>query len=161
MCDTNTIHVFEAAALGVAPFKLDHVTAEGGNCEFCGTPIVFRFYLQDKNGSIFFVGSDCVMKTGDKGLMKKVEAEVKKRQKELRDKREDAKLVALKSFLADPVNIAKLSAEPHPYNWYAKQGKTRKDFIDFTMKHGGKTAKLKIAKSLLPDTKRGTTQPAV
>jgi hypothetical protein len=68
--NSNTVHIFQAAGLGVGPFKLHHVSGEGGKCQYCATPILWRFYLNGIDGSTFFVGSDCVMKTGDAGLMK-------------------------------------------------------------------------------------------
>lgn len=152
MTDTTTpmVHVFEAAGLGKGPFKLKSVTAEGGHCEFCNTAIVFRFYIKGQDTRVFFVGSDCVMKTGDVGLMRVVEAEVKKRQAELRAKRDAEKMAAIKDRLADPAVIAELSAKPHPHSWYAKQGKTMKDYIDYIMRYGGKTARVALAKTLLP-----------
>lgn len=157
----QTVHVFEAAGLGKGPFKLAHVTAEGGHCQFCATAIVFRFYIKGQDSREFFVGSDCVMKTGDVGLMRVVEAEVKKRQAELRHKRDAEKMAAIKDRLADPTVIAELSAQPHPYDYYAKQGKTRKDYIDYVMRFGGKTAKLALAKTLLPGKVKADTQPTV
>ena len=152
----ETIHVFEEAGLGKGPFKLHHVTAEGGRCEYCNTVIVFRFYIQGKDSRIFFVGSDCVMKTGDLGLIKVVEKEVKKRQAELREKRDEAKLQELKDFIKNPDNIKKLNEQPHPNAYFANQGKTQKDYLEYMIKYACKTTKLKLAKKLLPKDKQDT-----
>ncbi len=149
MENNEMIHLFEAAGLGKGPFKLHSVTAEGGHCQYCSTPIVFRFYLMGRDGSVFFVGSDCVMKTGDAGLMKVVEMEVKKRQKELREKREAAKMAAIKDSLSRQEVQDRLAAQPHPNRFFAKNGKTMKDYVAYIMRYGGKTAQLKLAKDIL------------
>ena len=147
--DSNaTIHIFEAAGLGKGPFKLLRVTAEGGHCEYCNTGIVFRFYIRGIDGKEFFVGSDCVMKTDDTGLMKVVKIEVKKREAELRKKRETEKMNLLISRLADPAVIAELSKINHPSVYYANQGKTMMDYVNFVMRVGGKTAKLQLLKQI-------------
>lgn len=147
---TQEIHVFEAAGLGKGPFHLSSVTEEGGHCQYCNTAIVFRFYIKGQDSRIFFVGSDCVMKTGDVGLMRVVEREVKKRQAELRQKREEQKMAAIRDRLTDPAVIAEFTTQPHPYAYYANQGKTKLDYINWILRFGGKTAKLDLAKIVLP-----------
>ena len=146
--NTNTVHVFEAANLGVGPFKLLHVTGEGGNCEFCGTSILWRFYITGSDGGTFFVGSDCVMKTGDAGLMRKVDAEVKKRQKEAREKRESEKIQTLKGLLADPTVQSKLGAMPHPVSYLAKKNLSLLDYCNWCMKYAGRSINLKNLKKI-------------
>ena len=141
-----SVHVFQSAGLGTGPFKLSHVTAEGGRCEFCNTSILWRFYIKDQNGGTFFVGSDCVMKTGDAGLMKVVEAEVKRRQGEARKAKEAEKMSNLRAILSDPATVAKLQGMPHPNAWYASKGRTMKDYADWIMRFGGKTAQLGLLK---------------
>ncbi len=74
-------HVFEAAGCGVAPFRVvgcreefitypDGTTQASGCCSYCGTGIRNVFIIRDANGREFKVGSDCVEKTGDAGLIK-------------------------------------------------------------------------------------------
>lgn len=142
------IHLFEAKGLGKAPFKVVRVTSECGNCEYCNTAIVYRFYLKGADNKIFFVGSDCVHKTGDVGLIHVVEAEVKKRQAEMRKMRDDAKLEEYKTLMADPVVIEKMKNLPHPTRWYASQGRTLHDYAVFAMRYAGKAAKIKFLKTL-------------
>lgn len=149
-----TIHIFEGAGLGAAPFRLTSVTHEGGHCQFCNTPIVYRFYLRGADGRTFFVGSDCVMKTGDAGLIRVVEHEVKKRMAELAKVRQQTRLTMLREHLAKPEVIEMLSSQAHPFMWLAKQGKTHKDYADWVMRWGGVTAKMKLASKLLPPVKR-------
>lgn len=65
-------HVFEAAGLGQAPFFLASYSCESNSCHFCGTYIKHNYHIQDANGKRFVVGSECVLKTGDNGLMNDV-----------------------------------------------------------------------------------------
>jgi len=152
MNNSNTVpgmvHIFETAGLGKAPFKVARVTTDCGNCEYCNTAIVYRFYLTDATGKTFFVGSDCVLKTGDAGLIRIVEAEVKKRQAEMRKMRDDAKLEEYKTLMADPAVIEKMKNLPHPTRWYASQGRTLHDYATFAMRYAGKSAKIKFLKTL-------------
>lgn len=143
----STVHIFEAASLGKGPFKVSHVTTEGGNCEYCSTLIVFRFYIKGQDSKVFFVGSDCVMKTGDAGLIKVVAAEVKKRQKELRLKREAEKLAKLKEIMSDFGNLDKLRALPSPYRW-DKNG-TLLSYVERHRQYGSKTELLKLHKLVM------------
>ena len=145
---SNALHVFESFGLGTAPFTLDHVTGEGGNCEFCGTSIVWRFYIKGVDGKTFFVGSDCVMKTGDAGLMRRVDAEVKRRQNEARKQRESAKLESLKTMLCDETVKAKLAAIPHPTTYLAKKGGTFLSYAEWMMKNAGNSGKLELLKKI-------------
>jgi len=148
------IHIFQGAGLGAAPYRLTHVTSEGGACEYCGTAIIFRFHLRGSDGRTFYVGSDCVMKTGDAGLMRVVEHEVKKRMAELRTIREKAKMEALREHLAKPEVIESLKSQAHPFMWHAKQGKSMYDYVEWTMRWGGATAKGKLHTTFLGRHKR-------
>lgn len=149
---SDTVHIFQAAGLGVGPFKLNHVSGEGGNCQYCNTSIVWRFYLNGIDGSTFYVGSDCVMKTGDAGLMKIVDAEVKRRMAEARKVREDAKLATLKESMKDASVLEKLAKLPHPNAYYARNGRTLASYATWIMKFGGKTAMLNLGKLIAKAT---------
>lgn len=142
------IHCFEEAGLGKAPFHLHHVTVGNTHCQYCGTPILYQFHIEGSDGSLFYVGSDCVQKTGDIGLIKVVDREVKKHERELRQKREEARLTALQTKLADEAIRKELASKPHPFVWQAKMGKTLLDYYEFCVKFGGKSAKLKVARQM-------------
>ena len=58
------LHPFEKAGLGKAPFHCTHVEDAPSGCQFCGTAIRYRYYINGADGSSFYVGSDCVAKTG-------------------------------------------------------------------------------------------------
>jgi hypothetical protein len=109
---TPTIHVFEAKGLGKAPFKLEGVTVGHANCQFCATGISYQYHIVGIDGSQFFVGSDCVMKTGDTGLIRKVEFQVRKLKRDQRHANEKKKIDAIKILLQE--NEAFLKNKPHP-----------------------------------------------
>jgi hypothetical protein len=80
----STTHLFERAGLGLAPFRFvrrysasyqacpgAHVQP-GAACDYCGTGIYNVFVVQSSDGREFKVGSDCVLKTGDYGLVQVV-----------------------------------------------------------------------------------------
>lgn len=106
------IHAFEKAGLGRAPFRCvglasipssslaEHnptaynnamaMLPKGlgcGTCDFCGTAIMHNFIIQGSGEADkrFVVGSDCVARTGDAGLVKQTRGE---RLKVVREKRE-------------------------------------------------------------------------
>lgn len=93
------VHVFEKAGLGRAPFRCVGVASipssslaetnptaynnalamlpKGlgcGSCSFCGTGIMHNFIISSADDRRFVVGSDCVAKTGDAGLVKQTRA---------------------------------------------------------------------------------------
>ena len=145
----STVHVFQAAGLGVGPFRLSHVTAESGKCQFCNTSIVWRFHLNGVDGSTFYVGSDCVMKSGDAGLMRTVEAEVKRRQAEARKVKENQKLELLQAKFQEPETVARLKAEKHPNRFFASKGRTMHDYASWVLRFGSKTAKMELLKKIV------------
>lgn len=88
------IHVYETAKLGKAPFKhmgvysipssslAEHnvdaynyalkMMPKGyhcGICAFCGMPLTHNHLIKSSDGNTFSVGSECVTKSGDSGLM--------------------------------------------------------------------------------------------
>jgi len=59
-----SLHPFENAGLGKAPFHCTHVVDSWSACQYCGTAIRYQFHIKGTDGAHFFVGSDCVAKTG-------------------------------------------------------------------------------------------------
>lgn len=98
------IHRFEAAGLGKAPFRflgaeerrgpikfLDEsgvmleVGAPGqpmGTCDYCGQGIAICCKIRSADGREFIVGTDCVRKTGDAGMLRGVKSAEGQRRKE-------------------------------------------------------------------------------
>lgn len=141
------VHVFEEAGLGAAPFRALRVTTEGGNCQFCNTSIVYRFYLVGADEKEFFVGSDCVLKTGDKGLIAFVELELKRRMRDMKGSLEERKIAALEAGLLDSNIRAMLSSRPHPFAYLARNGKTFLDYIEYFIKNNNTGwARMKLVK---------------
>lgn len=107
---STELHCFEKSGLGRAPFRCvgiaslpspslieQNVSAYNnamamipkgigcGSCAFCGTAIMHNFIIESADDQRFVVGSDCVAKTGDAGLVKQVRAE---RLRVVREKRD-------------------------------------------------------------------------
>src|SRR5947209_2493234 len=91
LCNMNDkIHLFEKKGLGKAPFNFigwfegkahaDEFTSSANctSCAFCFTAIKSCFRIESSDDKSFIVGSECVKKTGDAGLMKAVNQEVAK-----------------------------------------------------------------------------------
>lgn len=143
-------HIFEAAGLGLAPFRCvgcyvdkgprdlgNGLTAGApgqpmGTCDYCGTGILYCFRIVSSDGKSFVVGSDCVAKTGDAGLRKVVDAELKRQKDEATDKRIH---VAFDLFYSSEMIRAQL-------------GDSTCRYIDFCQKHAGRSGALKCAKMI-------------
>lgn len=90
----ETIHIFERAGLGKAPFRCvgsyesiykphpDAPARPGTSCDYCGTGIMSVFEIRGADGLTFKVGCECVRKTDDAGLRKVVDAIIKKARRE-------------------------------------------------------------------------------
>lgn len=82
----STIHKFELAGLGKAPYRFVGVTEHkfqacqgepvkaGASCDFCGSAIMYAANVISADGRRFKVGCDCALSIGDKGLRTKVAA---------------------------------------------------------------------------------------
>ena len=146
--NTQTIHCFEDAGLGKAPFAYAGMvdqnisygqavigniggcavtTKPGGTCDYCGTYIVNMFRVTSADGKAFKVGCECIKKTGDEGLIRKVEDAVRKMN---RNRREEKKAAALRADqqLCETAQIGLLSSKPHPNAYRASQGETLADW---------------------------------
>jgi len=97
-----TVHPFEKAGLGTAPFRcVGMMTVRPQDaweacrdtglsvccCAYCGTGIIHNFIIRGATGRQFVVGSDCVGRTGDAGLVQEIKTERKRIATELRAKR--------------------------------------------------------------------------
>lgn len=106
---SEKIHVFEIAELGKAPFRVvgaielpskslleanpaayNAVMASlpngigFGTCHYCGHDLKYNFIIKSADEKRFVVGSECVYKTGDKGMIDKVKYELRKIAREKR-----------------------------------------------------------------------------
>lgn len=83
-----TIHCFEQNGLGQAPFTYLYCVDTGrcsATCQHCGTGIRYKFFIRSADNQTFYVGSDCVMRSGDGGLINLVKREKNRMAKEKRD----------------------------------------------------------------------------
>ncbi len=149
------VHVFESAGLGKAPFtwvgyheerggkvtEINGVTvtvgAPGqplGTCAFCGTGIAICCEIVSADGKSFVVGSDCVLKTGDKGL----KVQVDEMKATMNRKKQDATIAANLQWVEQ--NREKLAALP--YGKYSLL-----ESIEWFYKNAGRFGKLRIVKA--------------
>lgn len=140
------MHIFEAAGLGTAPFKyLGYEKNRLTGCQYCGTAIMYRFYLKSADGKTFFVGSDCILKSGDAGLRKsvdKVKAEINraKRDADAAEARETLCTVLGSDILSDIVRDF-----PHPKGF---SNLTLLDYAEWMKKNAGDSGRIATAKML-------------
>jgi hypothetical protein len=96
----NIIHCFEAAGLGVAPFTFETATwGDWDNCMFCQHEIKQKCWIKDANGKQFYVGNECVNKTGDVGLINETKEAVKILKREMKREREEKRILDGKLLL--------------------------------------------------------------
>lgn len=168
MNNANTIHPFELAGLGKAPFRfvgmesqdmaygerilnraefnrtgIALTTKPGGTCAYCGTYILNMYKIESADGKRFHVGCDCVEKTGDKHLVKVVSDANKKADRIKKDNKSARVLAELKELIADETNGAKLKALPHPNAYMANKGVTLLDWVHFVITGGGSSGHLR------------------
>ena len=169
--NTETIHPFQRAGLGLAPFRFvgmgqqDRLYGEvilnraeyertgvalttkpGGTCAFCGTAITNLFNIESADGKRFHVGCDCVEKTADRALLvavKRATLAANKKKRALRDASNQRELAAL---LADPATRARLEALPHPRS--ASADRNLLGWADFMARAAGAAGRAKAIKAI-------------
>ena len=155
----NATHPFEIAGLGKAPFrfvgayvsKFQAVPGDpscpiqpGTSCDYCAAGIMTVCVIRSSDGREFKVGCDCVLKVGDKGLARKVSAEVAKRRTESAHARADKRIAEAVAEL--PAVADKLRAQPHRNAWQAENGLTMLDCVEWLLANAGRKGKLEAAK---------------
>ena len=131
------IHKFEAAGLGIAPFRFIGVETAGDraavqreresagmvfttnyatSCDYCGQGIQNAFRVRSADGREFKVGCECIRKTGDAGLMRAVSDEESAKRRQKSAKRREAKVERERRLLAAfrAGECASLRSQPHP-----------------------------------------------
>lgn len=150
---SEQIHVFEKAGLGVAPFKFvgmhvmrGPITLPGGSqvgypgqpmgtCDFCGQGIANCYNIVSSDGKRFIVGSECVAKTGDKGL----KAQVDKIKTQARHERED-KIISENLAWVDSNREALAKIQ------YGYGNRTLLSSIEWYYRNAGRSGKMKIVR---------------
>ena len=92
----TTTHIFTEAGLGKAPFAFAGFEQKpgGSGCHFCGTAIKNLFHVESADGRRFAVGSECVHKSGDQGLIEIAKAERNRIRREAAQAKRQAKIDA-------------------------------------------------------------------
>jgi len=153
-------HPFEAAGLGVAPFRVVDVenrvgpirygnTVVGapgqpmGACDYCGRGIAQCFMVKGSDGSLFTVGCDCVRKTNDKRLVRAVNRE-KQAQKR---RRQDERISAARELL-ETDGVLRLVFEkmecPNP----ASPAPNALEWAEWMMRHAGYAGKMGVTRKI-------------
>jgi hypothetical protein len=168
----ETLHIFEEAGLGHAPYKfmglyslpspliaetnpdmynlmleeIPHTTLGGaGTCSYCGMPIMNLYIIQSLDKETFFVGSECVLKTGDKGLINLAKRAANEVVTDKRHSKESIAIEVLRSALNEKEVQEYLDTLPHPKGW---EGQTFMDYADWMFRHSGNAGKMKLLKEL-------------
>jgi len=68
-------HAFTESGLGKAPFTFSGISEGSTGCAHCGTGIVNQFHIVSDDGIHSVVGSTCIQKSGDQGLIDIAKAE--------------------------------------------------------------------------------------
>jgi hypothetical protein len=149
--DISTVHRFELAGLGKAPFHFTGAATEktycarpgapvqpGSTCDYCGTCIRYEFWVRSADGREFKTGCDCIHKTGDAGLIQQISTAERK----LRDAKNAAARARKADRLAERIEVArgmlpairsKLAEQPHPNSYYAAAGKSLLDYVTWCL----------------------------
>ncbi len=150
------MHPFEKAGLGKQSYKLlgvtinkhQHTGQPGSSCDFCGTAIMYEFWLLSSDGNKFKVGSDCIYRSGDIQLSSTTKVAERKMVNDMRHEKERLIIAQLRTDLDNPAIQAKLTAHPHPIAWRASKGDTLLQWADWMFKYSGNSGKMKVAKAI-------------
>lgn len=164
LVECGKVHAFEQRGLGKAPFvfvgvvdqqikygqrvignvgSCEVTTKPGGTCAYCGTYIVDMYNIRSADGNTFHVGSECVMKTGDRGLKERVQVAAKKLARDKRHAREQALLADGLRMMTE--RAGELATKPHPKGW---EGQTLLDWCQWMWQHAGVTGKLAVKRAM-------------
>lgn len=161
---TKVVHKFELAGLGKAPFRFagmdekvivhaDGTTQAGSSCDFCSTGIRYQFWCESADGKTFKVGCDCIHKSGDAGLVKmiaKAERELKDKKNQIARERKSQR--KSERFANAKVNLPKVAGElanqPHPNAYFASQGKTLLEYVQWSLDNQNETGCFYIERQL-------------
>jgi hypothetical protein len=107
-------HMFEQEGLGLAPYTFLGVEPiPGAHCQFCNTPIVYLFWLRSADNKVFYVGSDCILESGDAGLKVIIDPIIKEHRAKMARQRHDALIDAFKTFLVAHPTFFADDVRPH------------------------------------------------
>ena len=156
------LHVFERAGLGKYPFRWlgaretvwqaypGAPKQAGTTCDYCGQGIMTACDLQSADGKRFKVGCDCVMRSGDAGLLKAYKASPSLRK--LNRAKAAAKAARVEAewnaLMADAGNRAKLDAVKLPPPWQGGPERTLLSSLEWTWSRCGAAGRARYLKTL-------------
>jgi hypothetical protein len=158
-------HKFETAGLGRAPFRFvnyyqskyqacpDAPVQPGTVCDFCWTGIIDVFVIRDADGKEFKVGSTCVDKTGDAGLVNVVKRKANQLKREKKNAKDWERIKAAKAiFTTDEALRDRLAKKPHPRG--IKEF-TLLDYIGWCFDQAGLSGRLYVSKIIENEVSNG------
>ena len=169
----STLHPFERAGLGKAPFRFVGfeaqdlcygqailnreeyqrtgilvTTAPGGSCAFCGTYIVQMCRIGSADGKRFHVGTDCVAKAGGTRVAAAVKVAKLRTERSKRAEKATAVSTELTALLADDSVRTVLVNWPHPNDASAKRGASLLDYATWMIRCSGAAGRAKTLKAV-------------
>lgn len=166
--DAPTIHLFEQAGLGVAPFRVvgfdvqpkeirtmlpdgvELIQKGGGSCDYCGNGIMTFVWIKGVEGERFKVGTTCCEKVGKKGdrrLLSEVQKLKRKATNDKRRARDKRKIREGYEWLSHLENRNALRELPHPAKWAADNGQTHLDGLRWMLRRAGVSGTLRALKA--------------
>lgn len=163
MTTTETIHPFELAGLGKAPFRFEGVRENvyiacqgaepqpGGSCDYCCNGIRYEYWVSGADGARFKVGCDCIARLYKESkiiadpVKRAVDEHRRKLARDIRHAREKAQLADMRARLAP--HRARMESLPHSRDWAAAKGQTMANEYDWWDCHAGRRGKLEFLRS--------------
>lgn len=160
--ENTTAHKFELAGLGRPPYRfIGHTEHKfqachgapvqaGTSCDYCGTGIVDAYNFTSADGRRFKVGSDCVAKAGDRGMVDLIKRAAAKIATERRHAREAEQIASIAARLRNEAVRDALHAQPHPESlvYSYLRNHTLLDWAEHMMAHGGNSGKLRVGREI-------------
>lgn len=155
MDTVDAVHKFEKAGLGKAPYTYTGFEARtfqacpgapiqvGGSCDYCYTGIINTFYFKSADGKTFKVGSDCVKKAGDAGMVKSVKRVISAQRAKAKRDKDIADLAWARENL--PKAKDAFSKLPHPRGF---GGMTKYDWAEWMLKNAGAAGRSEVVKEI-------------
>ena len=151
------VHVFEAAGLGIAPFKFKEFSVGNTQCDFCATHINNIFWIQSSDNKTFKVGCDCVEKTNDQGLRRIVSRIYREHQTMIRKAREKRIMENIENEVLNNEETREILRNlPHPCGF---KGKSFLDYGIWMLQHAGVSGKTKLSRMVNKAIKETETHP--
>jgi hypothetical protein len=137
------VHAFEEAGLGKAPFRFVAIERRPGGCHYCGTAIYEHCIIVSADEKVFAVGTTCVYKTGDRGLVDTVKRAAREAKREAQYERDLKRIQDARAALSEVADV--LAAHPHPYGF---AGATLLDWAKWMLANAGNSGRLKAARAI-------------